>query len=124
MEKIIEKLTQAVSRRRFLTRLSAAAAAFALGVLGLSDVAHAGCPPGTVRVACCCLCKRPGTCVYGSCACQWSWPCEWTDGSVCREYTCWECYSSQGSWCDPDGPDGACNQAKCSRATYRTIPCL
>jgi hypothetical protein len=119
-EKFVEKLTEAVSRRGILKTMSAAAAAL---VLGLFDVAHAGgCPAGTVAVGCCCLCKLPSTCTYGNCACQWIWTCDTQIGEIplCRRYTCKECFTNPTP-CDDD--PASCPNAKCSRATYQTIPC-
>ena len=77
-EKLADRIAAAVGRRGFMATLSAASAAFALGVFkplsvkagvqGLPD-----CGPGTVRVGACCLIHDPRSCTYGSCGCEWVW---------------------------------------------------
>lgn len=77
-EKLADRIAAAVGRRGFLATLSAASAAFVLGVFkppsvkagvqGLPD-----CGPGTFAVGACCLAKDPRTCTYGGCACEWVW---------------------------------------------------
>jgi hypothetical protein len=106
-EKVIEKLTEAVSRRGFLGKLSGAAAALVLSLFGAAKPALA-----IAYVACCTLCLQPGTCSYSGCACQWSWVCEHTDGSFWR---CFECYAAP-SYCGPE-----CRNIKCSRAVPTNI---
>jgi hypothetical protein len=70
-EKFVERVSEAVGRRGFLVRLSAAAAALALG---LFQTAQAGiepiCPTGLMPVGCCCLCRDPRSCSFSDCACE------------------------------------------------------
>lgn len=111
MSEIIEKLTEAVGRRRFLGKVASAAAAVVLTVVGIDSARASG---GLIEVECCSLCKDPTTCTYGNCACQWKWPCGSGGGAGC--FLCWECYFQTGPHCTSD--DG-CEFAKCSRVTPR-----
>ena len=77
-EKLADRIAAAVGRRGFMATLSAASAAFVLGVFkplsvkagvqGLPD-----CGVGTFRVGACCLAMDPRSCTYGDCACEWVW---------------------------------------------------
>ena len=88
--KLVEQLTEAVSRRGFLQRMGQAAAAIGLVLAGV-DVAKA------VVAMCCDLCLPPSASCSG-CTCQWCWTCPHTDGCV---YSCNECYSgATGAWCN------------------------
>jgi hypothetical protein len=106
-ENIMDKLTEAVSRRSFLGTMSAAAAALVLSICGIT---RAG---GVVAVACCQLCVNPNTCSFSSCSCIWSWLCANADGTCSR---CRECYATQPPPCGP-----GCTGVKCSRAV--TVSC-
>lgn len=112
-EKIVEKLGEAASRRSFLGKLSAAAAALVMSLLNVRTV-HA-----LVPVGCCQLCVDPRTCTYGPCVCEWSWTCVNEEPNLsCRRYTCRECYSALPAPCN-----AGCLAVTCSRATYMTVPC-
>jgi hypothetical protein len=116
---IMDKFSEAVSRRSFIGTLSAAAAALVLSIFDKVQASGPTCPEHTFKVGCCCLCLDPRTCLYGSCACQWSWTCP--DVSICRNYTCRECYSAIGPWCPPplgSNGDGCGSAIKCSKANY------
>ncbi|SRR6266852_5371996 len=103
IENLFEKLT-AVSRRGFMGKAAAAAAAF-VSSLAFPRLAYAGnnpCPQGTNQLHGCCLCKDPTSCTYPSpCAspnyCEWHWVA--CDKDICKLYDCKECYSV-GSPCD------------------------
>lgn len=77
-EKLADRIAAAAGRRGFLATLSAASAAFVLGVFKTPSV-QAGvqglpqCGPGTFPVGACCLAKDPRSCTYGGCACEWVW---------------------------------------------------
>ena len=144
-EKLVNRIAAKIGRRGFLGTLSAAAAAFTVGLFKIQG-ARAGvgvpvdCPPGLFRVGCCCLALDPRSCSYSSCGCEWVWTCidaSSTEGSisaqpgqysrvqpnipidpmVCRRYSCKECYYDSA-------PSPNCTGAfKCSKATYTTIVC-
>jgi hypothetical protein len=111
MEKLVEKLTEVVSRRSMLKRLSAVTATFLLGVFSFSKVVEAACPTGLYQLLCCCLCKNPGTCTYENCACEWDWECPWRIGQNCYDILCRECFI-EPTPCN--GSQSACSNAKCS----------
>ena len=121
-EKLTEKLFEVAGRRRFLRTLSGASAALALGVFSIRTAnASIPCPPGLVKVGCCCLYKDPSTCTYGDCGCQWSWGCNETGptGQRCggARWTCKECYYN------PPPPNSDCvNPVKCSDTSSVPFP--
>jgi hypothetical protein len=77
-EKLADRIAAAVGRRGFMATLSAASAAFVLGVFKPQNV-KAGvqglpqCGPGTFPVGACCLAFDPRFCTYGDCGCEWVW---------------------------------------------------
>jgi hypothetical protein len=132
-EKFVEKLGEVVGRRSIIRTLSAASAAFALGLFDFRKAEASGpapCfDPTVFQVACCCLCKDPRSCNCDGTVCSWTWTCnakEWIgrtrlpdpsdpSGWTCRRYTCRECYSAGAC-------HGGCDaNIKCSRATYTTV---
>ncbi len=94
-------LAEAVSRRTVLKKLVQGAGAVGLGILGIQEA------KALVAYLCCNLCKNPGSCTYGNCTCEWCWTCSHTDGCT---YSCDECYSASGAWCNNR------TQAGCSTA--------
>jgi hypothetical protein len=129
---LCDQLIQVMSRRGFLQKTAQALAAIGLVLAGV-NVAEA-----SVVVKCCLLCRSASVSCSG-CVCQWCWTClHDTDGCT---YSCNECYSTSGAWCDnrtsgagcprttvgqTTGSDGeaACNVVTCSSATkILTIPC-
>jgi hypothetical protein len=128
---MIEKLIEKLSRRGFLSRLSAAAAAVVCSIVGIR--------PNTVRagvgvdVFCCFLCQNSNpTCSGG--ACSWCWYCKYMEylepqvdpgggpepkvGIRCSKYQCVERYTAGPC----DSP--VCTNIKCSRAVFKgTISC-
>jgi hypothetical protein len=124
-EKFVERVAEAAGRRGFLKTMSAASAAFALGLFRIQGAKASGgpCSAGTIKVACCCLYKDPTTCTYGDCGCQWAWPCT-EPGPDPRQrcgsstYSCKECYVN------PKPPDSDCvGDVKCSEAKLtKTYP--
>jgi len=128
--KLFERLTEAVDRRSVLQKMAQAAGAIALALIG-ADVARA-----VVTVKCCTLCIPPNTCTYSGCTCEWCWPCCFDSGPGHdnRLYSCDECYSSSGAWCNNRTSPGCsivgtgggtCPSAiKCSRARLLPVaPC-
>jgi hypothetical protein len=108
LDKIVEKLTEAVARRNFLGKFAAAAAAVILGPAG---VARAGGPGGS----CCSLCKASSQ-SCSNCVCSWSWTCPGgnlpgSSPNVNWCYKCLECYGagSNCGCCD-------CTHAICSQS--------
>ena len=152
-EKLINRIVATVGRRGFLGTISAASAAFVLGLFKIQGASASGvpCGPGTFPVGPCCLFFDPRTCTYGDCGCEWVWkhvasgfgslssdsvtdpsggrqpehedrisPKIIFDLERCRLYSCKECYAAPGT----SGTDCNCTgPAKCSKATYITIPC-
>jgi hypothetical protein len=71
LDQMIDRLTEAVTRRGFVGKLSAAAAALVLGVIAL-PVAR-----GNTTVACCWLCDDPSQNCTGCC---YTWTCCYQSG--------------------------------------------
>jgi hypothetical protein len=127
---LFEKVSEAVSRRGFLKRLVQATGAIGLVLAGV-EVAKG------VVVKCCDLCNAASVSCSG-CVCQWCWTCNFDTGDGCT-YSCNECYSSSGTWCNnrttasgcprtslgqTTGSDLNCSQTTCSSATkILAIPC-
>jgi len=104
---LMEGLSVAIGRRRFLKKLAAAAAGSVATMVMMSSPARA------VIVGCCNLCFSPTSC---SCAggCQWCWSC--CDSSTNTTYSCCERYRAEnGAPCD-----GSCTLVACS--CYSTTP--
>lgn len=113
-ETLVDKLTEALGRRRFLGKVASATAAVVLAVVGINT---ASASDGQVQIECCFLCKNPATCSYTGCVCQWSWPCS-SGGTSC--FHCKECYTQTGNWCIPSPGVNNCNEhVKCSKAQPR-----
>src|SRR5258708_3731134 len=111
LQDLSERLFESVTRRRFLGKLTSAAGALALTLLGVKPAYALYSTNG------CNLCYNPATCSYTGCACQWSWiglPQANGDGTS-DFYKCAECYTVNP--CPPD-PNNACLGVKCSKATY------
>jgi len=123
-EKLIEKLTEWVSRRSVLAGISTATAAM---VTSLFDVTRASdpvvvCGSNTIKFACCCLFFSPSGPACTDCACEWCWTCEKNNPFECQIWTCYECYSAGP--CSGTSPCGGVGtNAKCSRAFYKTVTC-
>jgi hypothetical protein len=115
-EKLVEKLSEWVSRRSVLERLSAGAVAMVASLFDIGLASGEVCGPNTVKFQCCCLCHPPTGSECTGCACQWQWICDTFAINNCKRWTCVECYSV--------GPClGGCTNVKCSRAFYRSIVC-
>lgn len=128
-DKLFEYLTEAVSRRSVLQRMTQAAMAIGLTLIG-ADVARA-----TFSSKCCVVCVNPASCSHTNCSCQWCWTCcfDTGPGHDFFVYSCDECYSALGGWCNPasicprttlghsPGSDG-CDSIKCSRITKVNPP--
>ncbi len=99
-DKLMTGLKDVATRRGFLGRSAAAAAALVAGVFGLSTPAQALVPFG-----CCTLCVSSSTC--SGCACTWSWVC-CVGTAQCPCYSCKECYRP-GNACN-----GSCTGVYCS----------
>lgn len=103
-DELVQRLGEAVGRRKFLAKLGAASIGAAFMVVGLPDPAAA-----TVRVRCCNLCRSPSSsCCGGSIYCVWSWTCCYTATRV--RYRCSEYYCGGSGDCDAD-----CTGVDCSR---------
>jgi hypothetical protein len=100
-DNIMDRFTDAVSRRSFLGTLSAAAAALVLSLFGKARA------EGLVQVRCCRLCLNPNSCSFSSCSCVWGWTCPNPDGTCSR---CRECYTAR-----PTCLDNGCLGIKCSQ---------
>jgi len=132
LDTMLDKLSEAVSRRGALGRIASIGSAVALGILGLPQVARAGCQPPLVSKKCCCLCSStncsgdvPGN--WG-CTCTWCWTCAFGSGTFCRIVKCYECYSNPpagtcNSSCDNGGTNG-CSNIICSKAIQTTQGCV
>lgn len=149
-EKLIDRITASISRRGFLGTLSAASAAFIVGLFKIQGASASGipCQPGLFTVGCCCLFKDPRTCSYSDCGCEWVWTC--IEGGGFAPITesggngqghgrgqgaggpapllpvdpvpCRR-YSCRECYIDPN-PNQSCTGAvKCSKATFTTIWC-
>ena len=128
-ENLFEHLTSLATRRGFLQRMAQAAGAIGLTLVGV-DVAKA-----SVTIKCCNLCLDPATCTYSNCASQWCWACchDTGPGADFFLYSCDECYSATGEWCEPNnvcprtsaghtpGAPG-CTSIKCSKITKVNPP--
>ncbi len=98
-DKLMSGLKDVATRRGFIGRSAAAAAALVAGVFGLSNTAEA------VTFGCCNLCVSSSTCT--GCACTWSWVC-CVGTAQCPCYSCKECYRP-GFACN-----GGCTGVYCS----------
>jgi len=99
-EKLVEKVGQQISRRKFIGKLGAGAFTTLLALLGFPKVARACIP-----YKCCCMCQSPsGPCASTSCpsttsAGQWCWYCYYAPED--RLYQCCECKYAN-STCEED----------------------
>jgi len=89
--KIVELIEDAIGRRAFLQKASAATAAW-VSALFVPESAYGS---STWAVKCCKVCRFPGTCDYSGCVCEWSWMCcmPTVGGCILEEtkYKCREC---------------------------------
>ncbi len=145
-EKLVDRIAASIGRRGFLGTLSGASAAFIVGFFRIQG-ASAGvglppdCPSDTFTVGCCCLFFDPRSCSFSNCGCEWVWICYSStsapetidpssskdqpedernilgDPEACRRYSCKECYIA------PNPPQQCTGEAKCSKATFTTVPC-
>lgn len=125
--RIVEFIEDAISRRAFVQRVSAATAAFISGVLFAPESGHAN---PVYAIQCCSLCRLPITCSYHDCTCEWSWTCcHPPSGCVPnnRMWKCHECIETPMAPCSNDpvpcnllqacGKKAQCPGVKCSKVT-------
>jgi hypothetical protein len=125
LNKIVQHLSNAVSRRSFIGRFASGCSALVLSVLGMGRLAVAGGGPG-----CCVLCANKPTCSANpSCAAKWCWTCPSGSGSFCRIFQCLECFgidhgchqypcAEGGVFCD------LCSNVICNHAINTGLPCF
>jgi hypothetical protein len=108
MTEITERLSERIGRRRFVSRVSKAAFAGAVGIgtlLGSSGTAFA-------RTCNCCSLSYTTNCEEAeqrTCASSYAWSCE--ESTRHCKCTCFECYSHSCSLATCHGP--ACSPAGC-----------
>ncbi len=92
-DEILQRLGEAVSRRRFIARTGTAFLGAAIAVMGFPESTAAD----GYHYYCCHLCYPPGSNPCSSPYCIWSWTCCYGD----KRFRCSEWYCGAG---------GACNQ--------------
>lgn len=133
LRRIVDHLTETVTRRGMLGSMASRAAALTLGIFGMSRLATAGCGTGYIDVKCCCLCSSTTCTNFTQCSVIWCWTCPFHNvGSECYIYKCVECYTAGADpscqvdfgACDGTIDDCGCTNIICSAALNTGGLCL
>ena len=131
-DRIMEKLSQAVSRRTLLGRAASACAAVAAAICGFAVRSSGSGPCGSLHhYYCCCVCSS-NLCggEYAQCSGRWCWMCPYKHLDQCELVACIECYiPPKSSTCfnNPDTCLGGtlcnCTDVYCSDFDLTGLPC-